>query len=208
METPRSREFSSIFLKTTLFTSLKPSNVLRHTERVKKKNGGKEGSQKSRLGMRRGSSMSELDKMAQTPRPLPDLVRSTTANQQLSVSPAGSVPHSPYLSRSLLSSNATSVRGSIGDLMNLKRFGSSQWSVRSETLIAKTVPLSTVTSNRHSPPPLRYEDLSATEDEDQACACGPLTAAQRTQRLSKLIRRQRACLQSRMVCLGSVVCGY
>lgn len=50
-----------------------------------------------RLRMRRGSSMSDIDKIA-LPGNIPDLVRSSTANHKLSASPA-SVPHSPYLSR-------------------------------------------------------------------------------------------------------------
>lgn len=83
------------------------------------------------------------------------------------------------------------MRGSIGDLMNQKRFGSSQWSVRSETLIAKTVPLSTVTP-KQSPPPETIDDLMPPEivfnDE------GPLTSAQRTQRLSKLLKQRKAYL--------------
>lgn len=139
--------------------------------------------------------MSELDKLQAGT--LPDLVRSTTANNQLSASPA-SVPHSPYMSRSVIS-NTASVRGSIGDLMNQKKYGSSQWSVRSETLIARTVPLSTVTP-RHSPPGNRCEFLEDSFNEEDVP--GPLTVAQRTQRLSKLIKQQRACiLQKQMVCV-------
>ncbi|KAJ8921477.1 hypothetical protein NQ315_003095 [Exocentrus adspersus] len=190
MDDPRASHFASLFpLKTTLF-AMKSSS----TDRLKKKNLAKDIPQ-TRLRIRRGSSMSDLDKVAQQA-PLPDLVRSTTANQQLCVSPAGSLPHSPYLSRSLLggSTATNSVRGSIGDLMNQKRFGSSQWSVRSETLIAKMVPLSTVTP-RHSPTPTRVQVEEADEEEEDIC--GPLTVAQRTKRLSRLIKRQRACLQWR-----------
>ncbi|KAJ8932399.1 hypothetical protein NQ314_014693, partial [Rhamnusium bicolor] len=197
MDDTRTTEFALLFpLKAGLFT-MKSSSVARSAERIKKKSGAKEIPTHSRLRMRRGSSMSDLDKMSQEP--LPDLVRSTTATQQLSVSPAGSLPHSPYLSRSFLSSNTTSVRGSIGDLMNQKRFGSSQWSVRSETLIAKTVPLSTVTS-RQSPTPRHSQSLSMEDTlRDDDDVCGPLTAAQRTQRLSRLIKQQRACLQWKSV---------
>ncbi|KXZ75740.1 hypothetical protein TcasGA2_TC035020 [Tribolium castaneum] len=128
-----------------------------------------------RLRMRRGSSMSDLDKLSST---LPDLVRSTTTNTSL--------PHSPHLSRSFLSSNTPSVRGSIGDLMNQKKYGSSQWSVRSETLIARTVPLSTVTTKSLSPLEVEVEE-------------GPLTAAQRTKKLSRLIKQQRSVGQWRIV---------
>lgn len=86
--------------------------------------------------------------------------------------------------------------------MNQKRFGSSQWSVRSESLIAKTVPLSTVTP-RHSPTPLHSEKLPMEDIAADDDVCGPLTTAQRAQRLSRLIKQQRACLQwkSVMVCL-------
>lgn len=177
-------------LKTGL-TAMKSSTVTRSTDRVRKKGVVKEISEMSRLRMRRGSSMSELDKLSASP--LPDLVRSTTTNQRLSASPAGSLPHSPYLSRSFLSSNMTSVQGSIGDLMNQKKYGSSQWSIRSETLIARTVPLSTVTP-RHSPPALSAE-LSMESTLEEIDLCGPLTTAQRTQKLSRLIRQQRAVIQ-------------
>lgn len=145
----------------------------------------------TRLCIRRGSSMSEIDKLSASQ--LPDLVRSTTANQHLSSfrSPAGSLPHSPYLSRSFLSNdNTPSIRGSIGDLMNQKKYGSSQWSVRSETLIAKTVPLSTVTPK--TPSSLKSLNGSVVFDEVNVLyGEGPLTAAQRTRRLAWLIKQQR-----------------
>lgn len=169
-------------LKAGLFT-MKSSTFTRSVDRLKKNTKPKESTNDNRLKMRRGSSMSELDKLAAEP--LPDLVRSTTATNHLSASPA-SVPHSPYLSRSYIS-NTTSVRGSIGDLMNQKKYGSSQWSVRSETLIARTVPLSTVTP-RHSPSGLGQDVLDFGDDDDLS---GPLTTAQRTQRLSRLIKQQR-----------------
>lgn len=206
-------EWALLFpLKAGLFT-MKSSTMTRSAERIKKKTSCKEmptssssscNNNNNRLGMRRGSSMSDLDKMSNRTT-LPDLVRSTTANQHFSTSPV-SLPHSPCLSRSFLSSNTTiSVRGSIGDLMNQKKYGSSQWSVRSETLIAKTVPLSTVTP-RHSPPPVETssncitiqvndEQNNVEDDDDDDGPCGPLTAAQRTQRLSKLIKQQRISLQ-------------
>lgn len=61
------------------------------------------------LKMRRGSSMSDLEKLSQEP--MLDLVRSTTTDYQLSVSLAETLSQSPILSRSLLSSNTTSIRG-------------------------------------------------------------------------------------------------
>ncbi|GLV31617.1 hypothetical protein CBL_07378 [Carabus blaptoides fortunei] len=166
----------------------------------------------NRLNMRRGSSMSELDKLT-TGGGLPDLVRSTTANNRLSTSQTSkgydSLPHSPHLSRSGVNKTGScSVRGSIGDLMNQKKYGSSSWSIRSETLIARTVPLSTVTPTRHSPPtPCFQEDLmyrecisildcSAEHVDLPSPGHGyPLTCAQRTQRLSKLIKQQRNTLE-------------
>lgn len=188
----RTTEWALLFpLKAGLFT-MKSSSVTRSVDRFKKHSKSKTSPEKTRLSMRRGSSMSELDKLVSGP--LPDLVRSTTANNQLSASPA-SLPHSPYLSRSYISTSA-SVRGSIGDLMNQKKYGSSQWSIRSETLIAKTVPLSTVTP-KHSPPGHDYFDFSCTDDDNS----GPLTVAQRTQRLSRLIKQQRhANLHKHRVC--------
>lgn len=74
--------------------------------------------------------------------------------------------------------------------MNQKKFGSSQWSVRSETLIAKTVPLSTVTP-RSSPTPSKWDVVFSMEDTENNEDKGPLTSVQRTNKLSKLIRHQR-----------------
>lgn len=159
--------------------------------------------------------MSELDKLTTAGGVgLPDLVRSTTANNRLSTSQTSkgydSLPHSPHLSRSGVNKTGScSVRGSIGDLMNQKKYGSSSWSIRSETLIARTVPLSTVTPTRHSPPtPCMQEDLmmyrecisildSSAEHVDLPSPGHgyPLTSAQRTQRLSKLIKQQRNTLE-------------
>ncbi|KAJ8982330.1 hypothetical protein NQ317_009445 [Molorchus minor] len=145
----------------------------------------------TRLRMRRGSSMSDLDKLAQAPPSRPGEVnhgepaavrepRRVSAPQPLFVQVVvgeqpyqreGSVlvlgtgqsvvapsvrirsaetpgchsrpplpPPPRLLNLTLKVSTLTRPSGSIGDLMNLKRFGSSQWSVRSDTLIAQTVP--------------------------------------------------------------------
>lgn len=85
--------------------------------------------------------------------------------------------------------------------MNQKRFGSSQWSVRSETLIAKTVPLSTVTP-RNSPTPSKWDVVFPMEDTENDEDIGPLTSAQRTNKLSRLLRHQRHFLKTKeqMVC--------
>ncbi|KAL1508907.1 hypothetical protein ABEB36_003727 [Hypothenemus hampei] len=175
-----------------LKSSIFPTKSSRHAisaERIRKKVSIKMTESEDRLRMRRGSSMSDIDKIA-----VPGTMTDFVANHKISPS-AASVPPSPYMSRSFLSSTTTvSVRGSIGDLMNLKKYGSSQWSVRSETLIAKMVPLSTVTP-RHSPPP--YDDylpmppdiIFSDENID-----GPLTSAQRTQRLAQLLKQRKAYL--------------
>lgn len=81
--------------------------------------------------------------------------------------------------------------------MNQKKFGSSQWSIRSDTLVAKTVPLSTVTP-RHSPTPSRLDlwiDMENLYSEDAYNKSGPLTCAQRTQKLSMLLKMQRSGLK-------------
>lgn len=143
--------------------------------------------------MRRGSSLSDLDKwqgklMGQN-QVLPDIVRSTEKCSE-------SLPQSPALSRGNLQlSNCHNQGrgGSIGDLMNLKKYGGSTWSVKSETLIAKFIPLSTVTP-RHSPPTVDSDcDLIPSPDDDswQEQFNQPLTCAQRTRRLSRLIKSQR-----------------
>lgn len=123
-------DWSHLFpMRSGIFSHNKHAGVSRSTERIKhKKSAAKNIQAASRLGMRRGSSMSELDKLANGT--LPDLVRSTTASHQLSTSPA-SLPHSPYFSRSgLLSmSNAsTSARDSIG--MNPPRPSAAQEACR------------------------------------------------------------------------------
>ncbi|KAK1128375.1 hypothetical protein K0M31_002839 [Melipona bicolor] len=178
----KSTEWALLFpLKAGLFamkSSLSSKSVNREKERIAKKN------QSLKSGIRRGSSLSELDKLQSKP-VLPDVVRSTEKCSE-------SLPHSPALSRTNLQSGNLYVRGSIGDLMNMKRYGASTWSVRSESLIAKAVPLSTVTP-RHSPPVERsMEDLDDEETQDEFHVSGkPLTCAQRTQRLSKLIKEHR-----------------
>lgn len=201
-EEDKTTEWALLFpLKASLLT-IKSSGPI-----PTKKN--KKDPSKDRLKMRRGSSMSELDKLTQN-NGLPDLIRSTTTSNKLSTSQTSkgydSLPHSPFLSRSgiLTNTGSCSVRGSIGDLMNQKKYGSSSWSIRSETLIARTVPLSTVTP-RHSPPSPAQEALLYRECLRLDCAQNepdipnplpgfPLTTAQRTQRLSRLIRQQRSTL--------------
>lgn len=191
-EDKHSTEWALLFpLKAGLF-SMKHSSITRSADRLKKKSNAKDLPESNRLRMRRGSSMSELDKLSGGL--LPDLVRSTTANHQLSTSPA-SLPHSPCFSRSLLSTTSPSVRDSIGDLMNQKKYGSSQWSVRSETLIARMVPLSTVTPRQSPPGSVPKEDVSMDSVIcDETDNNGPLTTAQRAQRLSRLIKQQRSTL--------------
>lgn len=136
-----------------------------------------------RTRIRRGSSLSDLDKF-QPKTILPDVVRSAEKGSE-------SLPHSPALSRNNLQLGHAQVRGSIGDLMNLKIYGGSNWSVRSETLIAKVVPLSTVTSKQTSPvEEVEMEDREDDVEDFPVDSKTPLTCAQRTQRLSMLIRRQ------------------
>ncbi|KAL6258635.1 hypothetical protein P5V15_010588 [Pogonomyrmex californicus] len=140
--------------------------------------------QSPRAKIRRGSSLSDLDKL-QSKAILPDVVKSTEKCSE-------SLPHSPALSRTNLQLGSSSVRGSIGDLMNMKKYGGSTWSVRSETLIAKAVPLSTVTAKQSSPIEKSTEDDLEDELQDEFPVSGkPLTCAQRTQRLSRLIKKQR-----------------
>ncbi|KAL0118448.1 hypothetical protein PUN28_009244 [Cardiocondyla obscurior] len=138
-----------------------------------------------RAKIRRGSSLSDLDKL-QSKAILPDVVKSTEKCC------SESLPHSPALSRTNLQLGSSSVRGSIGDLMNMKKYGGSTWSVRSETLIAKAVPLSTVTTKQSSPIDKSMEDNLEDELQDEFPVSGKaLTCAQRTQRLSRLIKKQR-----------------
>lgn len=171
--TDRSTEWALLFpLKAGLF-------AMRSTMMIPKK----DKSLKYRR-VRRGSSLSDLDKIATTKcPPLPDVVRST----EMCCAAGDSLPQSPALSRTNLQLSNSQVRGSIGDLMNMKKFGGSNWSVRSESLIARAVPLSTVTPKQSPPLERSLEDLDLQLDFGE-----PLTCAQRTQRLSWLIRRQRS----------------
>ncbi|KZC10204.1 hypothetical protein WN55_01187 [Dufourea novaeangliae] len=178
----KSLEWALLFpLKAGLFamkSSLSSKSVNREKERLAKKNQLSPGPR-----IRRGSSLSDLDKL-QSKSILPDVVRSTEKCSE-------SLPHSPALSRTNLQLGNLYVRGSIGDLMNMKKYGASTWSVRSESLIARAVPLSTVTP-RHSPPcENSVEDLEDDAQEEWQMPGRPLTCAQRTQRLSKLIKKQR-----------------
>ncbi|KYN41232.1 hypothetical protein ALC56_04383 [Trachymyrmex septentrionalis] len=187
METrEKSTEWALLFpLKAGLFamkSSLSSKSVSRgekEKERLSKKS-----LREPRAKIRRGSSLSDLDKL-QNKAILPDVVKSTEQCSE-------SLPHSPALSRTNLQLGSSSVRGSIGDLMNLKKYGGSTWSVRSETLIAKAVPLSTVTMKQSSPIDKSMEDDLEDELQDEFPISGKaLTCAQRTQRLSRLIKKQR-----------------
>ncbi|XP_076288085.1 uncharacterized protein LOC143212798 [Lasioglossum baleicum] len=178
----KSLEWALLFpLKAGLFAmkwSLSSRSVNREKERIAKSN-----QLLPNTRMRRGSSLSDLDKLQSKPI-LPDVVRSTEKCSE-------SLPHSPALSRTNLQLGSPCVRGSIGDLINMKMYGASTWSVRSESLIARAVPLSTVTP-RHSPPLEKsVEDLEDESQDEWHPPGKPLTCAQRTQRLSKLIKKQR-----------------
>ena len=164
-------------IKTSLFTN---KSYSKSCDPIKKTPQKIQKNDNDRLRMRRGSSMSELDKISGGA--LPDLVRSTTANNRLAASPV-STPLTPHLSNCC-------VRGSIGDLMNQKMYGGSCWS--SDTLVARTVPLSTVTG--HKPAMSSLEPLSVVvvdSSTEEVEVSGPLTVAQRAQRLSRLIKQQR-----------------
>lgn len=190
----KSTEWALLFpLKAGLFamkSSLSSKSVCRESRESRETRESKERLSmkhlQPRARMRRGSSLSDLDKL-QNKTMLPDVVKSTEKCSE-------SLPHSPALSRTNLQlGGSCNVRGSIGDLMNMKKYGGSSWSVRSETLIARAVPLSTVTAKQHS---LSFEK-SAEEFEELELrnefpiSGKPLTCAQRTQRLSKLIKKQR-----------------
>ncbi|EGI63082.1 hypothetical protein G5I_08528 [Acromyrmex echinatior] len=187
METrEKSTEWALLFpLKAGLFamkSSLSSKSVSRGEKEKEKLS--KKSLREPRAKIRRGSSLSDLDKL-QNKAILPDVVKSTEQCSE-------SLPHSPALSRTNLQLGSSSVRGSIGDLMNLKKYGGSTWSVRSETLIAKAVPLSTVTMKQNSLIDKSMEDDLEDESQDEFPISGKaLTCAQRTQRLSRLIKKQR-----------------
>ncbi|EFN64437.1 hypothetical protein EAG_00867 [Camponotus floridanus] len=186
METrEKSTEWALLFpLKAGLF-AMKSSLSLKSVNRSEKENKERflKKSFQPRAKIRRGSSLSDLDKL-QSKRSLPDVVKSTEKCSE-------SLPHSPALSRTNLQLGSNSVRGSIGDLMNMKKYGGSNWSVRSETLIAKAVPLSTVTSKNSQVGKSVDDDLENELQDEFSISGKPLTCAQRTQRLSRLIKKQK-----------------
>ena len=171
----------------------------------------------NRIKLRRRSSMSDIDKFINSGGGIStdfgQSGRGTQSSHHLRVSGDGydSVPHSPGTPRR---SNTPDIGAcsSIGDMMNLKYRGST-WSVRScqETLIAKMVPLDTVTPRGSAPPsPLqehKQRDMSRTDSRDSDTFSSEyedelddvvnntpqrkLTCSQRTRNLSRLIRRQR-----------------
>ncbi|KAL6441456.1 hypothetical protein ACFW04_003572 [Cataglyphis niger] len=188
METrEKSTEWALLFpLKAGLFamkSSLSSKSMNRGEKEIKERFSKKNFQPRAKI--RRGSSLSDLDKL-QSKTILPDVVKSTEKCSE-------SLPHSPALSRTNLQQlGSSSVRGSIGDLMNMKKYGGSNWSVRSETLIAKAVPLSTVTAKQNSQIEKSVEDDLEDELQDEFPISGkPLTCAQRTQRLSRLIKKQK-----------------
>lgn len=188
METrEKSTEWALLFpLKAGLFamkSSLSSKSMNRGEKEIKERFSKKHFQPRAKI--RRGSSLSDLDKL-QSKTILPDVVKSTEKCSE-------SLPHSPALSRTNLQQlSSSSVRGSIGDLMNMKKYGGSNWSVRSETLIAKAVPLSTVTAKQNSQIEKSVEDDLEDELQDEFPISGkPLTCAQRTQRLSRLIKKQK-----------------
>lgn len=168
-------------------SSLSSKSVSREKERTIKEKILPQAHFRNRI--RRGSSLSDLDKL-HAKIPLPDVVRSTEKCC------SGSLTHSPAFSRTNLELASSHVRGSIGDLMNLKKYGGSNWSVRSETMIAKVVPLSTVTPKQSPPLEKDLEEICRDIEDYQVSqvdlgSCGPLTCAERTQRLSRLIKKHR-----------------
>ncbi|KAF4526520.1 hypothetical protein B566_EDAN005887 [Ephemera danica] len=151
---------------------------------------------RGRQARRRGSSMSELDRFQMAH--LQNSHEHHTDEEQAPMSlgtPKGSgydtAPHSPAFTRRNLMEE--SVRGSIGDLMNLKQYGS-MWSVRSATeSIAQAVPLTTVTQRKMAV----HETMIRATAAGHVCDQAPqqqecLTTSQRTERLSRLIRKQQS----------------
>jgi hypothetical protein len=162
-----------------------------------------------RFSQRRGSSMTELDRVqvqlpdSETDEPQELQCPVTTCYQRTS----GADAVTPVLQRRVFLNSSDNIRGSIGDLMNLKQYGS-VWSVRSATdSIAAAVPLTTITSRRMLEAP---EEADANEmapvDEDQVPPlphpARPLTTIQRTERLSRLIRSNAKMVRRKNVSLS------
>ncbi|XP_028982489.1 uncharacterized protein LOC107045789, partial [Diachasma alloeum] len=175
-------EWALLFpLKAGLFavkTSISSRTINRGREDVLD---GKEARMRSK--MRRGSSLSDLDKLHRKSNQ-PDAAGSMKNCFE-------SLPQSPALSRANLQLSSAQVRGSIGDLMNMKKYGDSNWSVESESLIAKFIPLSTVTSQQKCSPTERGDDDSADKSCVETETPELLSCARRIRKLSRLIKSQR-----------------
>ncbi|OXU18610.1 hypothetical protein TSAR_010306 [Trichomalopsis sarcophagae] len=147
----------------------------------------------SKTRIRRGSSLSDLDRYQPKISSSNVIYSSERTNEIVSFMPA--------LSNSNLKMLSNQECGSIGDMMNLKKYGGSNWSVRSESLIAKTVPLSTVTPKQSPQHEISTENIifeidicrqamQNDHEKELLIYSKSLTCAQRTLRLSKLIKQQ------------------
>ncbi|XP_054287990.1 uncharacterized protein LOC129003719 [Macrosteles quadrilineatus] len=153
-----------------LFFSLKPSLMMVKTSplaevpEVEVEEEVEPPPSSARLRSRRRSSMSDLDTL-RSPRTMPD--------------------------RKLGLAGSGALTGSFGDLMNLKKYsGHGVQSSSMESVIARTLPLSTVTSPGPVPVP-RTRKLPLTPPGPPPNARRPLTCSQRAERFSRLLDKQK-----------------
>lgn len=134
----------------------------------------------SRLRNRRRSSMSDLDKIGGLKGgKISGMKRSPTSHSY--DYEYNSTPNSPRarLTHNLMQSE--NVRGSIGDFMNFKRFGGGS-GARTETLIAKTVPLTTVTKKTKES---NDSNENNVEEEEDACTSSKISLSETSTPKSK-----------------------
>jgi len=174
-------------------------------------------SKSRRFSQRRGSSMSELDRVQIDPPDDEEEGDAAGTDQppcyQRTSGPDAATPLTPVLQRRVFLDSSDNIRGSIGDLMNLKQYGS-VWSVRSATdSIAAAVPLTTITHRRMLEAPEEFDaaEAMAPVDDDMLsqlphiAGARPLTIVQRTERLSRLIRRNAKMVKRKNVSRDSVL---
>ncbi|XP_075211199.1 uncharacterized protein LOC142318520 [Lycorma delicatula] len=127
----------------------------------------------ARSRYRRGSSLTDLDRFYEQHR------TPTITTGSIPATPTATLKNNNVFFSGLNARGNCISTGSIGDLMNQSRHYVSSSS--QETMLARALPLSTV-----------KQSFSSSRTSLHATQSLPLTCFQRTERLSRLIRQQRA----------------
>ena len=142
----------------------------------------------NKLRNRRRSSMSDMDKIE-------GLLKEKASDISLTVTSKpyenGSIstPNSPQAHYMRHMQKSDNLRGSIGDFMNLKRFGVNSGIV-TESIIAKTVPLTTVTRKKKT---TTYVKTYGDDDDDDGAEEKTKSDEKYDDKLMKTGNRKRKC---------------